>query len=161
MFAARRWSLGVIAVLAIGVFLLMEPDPPAEGSLSLTPTNYQTLINVALSDNEANDARADSAPQQQVVNGWVTRDLLHIQALELADLLDTVSQENAQSQLVAANDPRVAALLALAVLAICVIGITTEARLQGRVSLDADWNEGAELSLDGQATEEEPSVDNN
>ena len=95
------------------------------------------------------------------MNGWVTRDLLHIQALELADLLDTVSQENAQSQLVAANDPRVAALLALAVLAICVIGITTEARLQGRVSLDADWNEGAELSLDGQATEEEPSVDNN
>ncbi len=48
----------------------------------------------------------------------------------------------------------------LGVIAVLAIGVFLKARLQGRVSLDADWNESAELSLDGQATEEEPSVDN-
>jgi hypothetical protein len=49
----------------------------------------------------------------------------------------------------------------LGVIAVLAIGVfLLKARMQGRVSLDADWNESAELSLDGQATEEEPSVDN-
>ncbi len=49
----------------------------------------------------------------------------------------------------------------LGVIAVLAIGVfLLRSRLQGRVSLDADWNESAELSLDGQATEEEPSVDN-
>lgn len=125
MLAVRRWGLVALSLGAILVFFLMEPDPPEEGSLNLSATNYQSLIDVALSDFEANDSNTESAPQQQVVNGWVARDLLHIQALALADVLDALTQESTSGQVVAADDPRVAALLVLAVLAIALVGITS------------------------------------
>ena len=38
------------------------------------------LVGDALRDARLNESSSDSAPQQQVVNGWVTRDLLTIQA---------------------------------------------------------------------------------
>jgi hypothetical protein len=79
-----------------------------------------------MSDYNANDALTDSAPQQQVVNGWVARDLLQIQARQLADVLDALTQETESGQLVATTDPRVPALLVVAVLAICLIGFTAE-----------------------------------
>lgn len=122
----RRWGLVALSVAALSVFFLMQPDPPEEGSLNLSATNYQTLIDTAMSDNEANDARAESAPQQQVVNGWVTRDLLQIQARQLADVLDALTVEDASGQVVASTDPRVPALLVIAVLAISLVGITSE-----------------------------------
>ncbi len=125
----RRWGLVALSAAALLVFFLMQPDPPEEGSLNLSATNYQTLIDAAMSDNEANDALAESAPQQQVVNGWVTRDLLQIQARQLADVLDALTVEDASGQVVASTDPRVPALLVIAVLAISLIGITSEAKV--------------------------------
>ena len=126
MTAIRRWGMGLLAVAAIAVYFGLAPDEPDEGSTSLTPTNYQTLVSGAMSDYDVNNANTDSAPQQQVVNGWVAKDLLQIQALELADMLNAISQENEQGQLVAATDDRIPALLVVAVLAITLIGITTE-----------------------------------
>jgi hypothetical protein len=66
----------------------------------------------------------ESAPQQQVANGWVARDLLQIQSLALADILDALSDENAAGQQVVADDPRVSALPMIGVLAICWMGTT-------------------------------------
>ena len=126
MLLLRRIGLVVIALAAVGVFLALEPEPPEATSLNLSPTNYETLVNIALADYEENASRTDTAPQQQVVNGWVARDLLRIQTLVLVDLLDAVSEENSSGQLVAASDPRVPALLTLAVIAISLIGITSE-----------------------------------
>ncbi|HZD22459.1 MAG TPA: hypothetical protein VE569_03535 [Acidimicrobiia bacterium] len=79
-----------------------------------------------MSDNDANEGLAESAPQQQVVNGWVARDLLQIQARQLADVLDALTQENEAGQIVATTDPRVPALLVVAILAIGLIGFTSE-----------------------------------
>jgi hypothetical protein len=122
--AARRWGLGILSLAALLVYFLLEPAPPDEGSVNLSPTNYQSLINIAMSDYDANDALAESAPQQQVVNGWIARDLLQIQARAIADLLDALTQENAAGQAVASVDPRVPALLVIAVLAMSLIGVT-------------------------------------
>ena len=43
-------------------------------------------MSVLLENNEANERLAESAPQQQVVNGWVARDLLAIQVGQLDDI---------------------------------------------------------------------------
>jgi hypothetical protein len=126
MIETRRIGLLVIAIASVAIFFLMKPAPPEEGSLNLSATNYQSLIDLAISDYEANDALTDSAPQQQVVNGWVARDLLQIQTRQLADLLDALTQEDDSGQIVATADPRVPALLALAVLALSLIGFTSE-----------------------------------
>ena len=126
MVEIRRIGLLVLSVAAIAIFLLMEPDRPEQGSSSLSATSYQSLIDLAMSDYDANDALAESAPQQQVVNGWVARDLLQIQARQLTDILDALTQENESGQIVATTDSRVPALLVVAILAIGLIGFTTE-----------------------------------
>ncbi len=126
MQTARRWGLVTLSVAALLVFFIMDPGPPEEGSRNLSATNYQTLIDIAMSDYDANDALTESAPQQQVVNGWVARDLLQIQTRQLADLLDVLTEEDASGQVVASIDPRTPALLVIAVLAIAIIGITSE-----------------------------------
>jgi hypothetical protein len=122
----RRIGLALLSFAALAVFFFMEPEPPEEGSLNLSATNYQALIDAAIEDYDANDAFAESAPQQQVVNGWVARDLLQIQARQLADVLDALTQETESGDLVATTDPRVPALLVIATLAICLIGFTAE-----------------------------------
>jgi hypothetical protein len=42
-------------------------------------------VAAALAEYEANEARADGAVQQQVVNGWVAKDLLAIVARQADD----------------------------------------------------------------------------
>lgn len=148
MIQVRRVGLAILSVAAIAVFLLMEPDPPEEGAINLSAANYQQLIDVAMSDYDANDALADSAPQQQVVNGWVARDLLQIQALQFADLLDAVTQENSRGQVVASNDPRIPALLVLAIFAVSLVGLTLEDNRRPPVS---DTVYEADAPLDGGA----------
>lgn len=127
MIEIRRIGLLVLATASVAIFFLMQPIPPEEGSLNLSTTNYQSLIDLAMDDYDANDALTESAPQQQVVNGWIARDLLRIQARELADVLDALTQENESGQIVATADPRVPALLVVAILALSLIGFTSEA----------------------------------
>lgn len=98
----RRIGLVVLAAIAVAVFFGMAPEDVAGV--------YERQIDSALSIAELNEAAAESAVQQQVVNGWVTRDLLEIIARQGADEVIL--------------DQRPVALLVIAVLAIAVWGMT-------------------------------------
>ncbi len=65
----RRVGAIVLAVAAIVVWFAMAPDASSDRS---------TDIASALADYELNNARTQGAPQQQVVNGWVAKDLLTV-----------------------------------------------------------------------------------
>ena len=66
---ARRVGAIVLALTAVVVWFAMAPDESS---------NRSTDIARVLADYELNEARTQGAPQQQVVNGWVTKDLLAI-----------------------------------------------------------------------------------
>lgn len=67
-------------LVAGAVFVVLIVFVMATGPESQTDT-----IDSAIRIGEFNELAADSAPQQQVVNGWVARDLLEIQATQLDD----------------------------------------------------------------------------
>lgn len=128
----RTVGFGGIALAAVAIWVLLAP-PEVDTSvrtIGLSTADYAALVDQALSDGELNEARADSAPQQQVVNGWIARDLLSIIALAQADLLETMGGLTDQNETVvsaiATRDERIPALLALAVLAICWEGATRQ-----------------------------------
>lgn len=129
MLTARRVGLGVIAVAAVAVWFVLAPEATAGPTVNLTTIDYADLIDTALSDYDSNDARADTAPKQQVVNGWVARDLLWITALQNVDLLEGIGaladQNSGLTDAVTATDDRFPALLVLVVVAVCWLGITT------------------------------------
>jgi hypothetical protein len=124
--AARAAGYLVLAIAAVAVFLVLKPVITTSVPTLPSATTYESLISTALSDNAANDANADSAPKQQVVNGWVARDLLMIIAKENADIL------KAQGAVVDATgalqttpfDERIPALLLIGVLALCWTGLS-------------------------------------
>ena len=94
--AAAVFSLGVLGCVIAGVVIGLDAPESEFDSLARDvseTTNYQLLVDAALSDFDANNARAEGAPQQQVVNGWVARDLLQIvtrQNEAQADTLDSI-----------------------------------------------------------------------
>ena len=62
----------------------------------------------ATSSYTINAANTNNVNQQQVVNGWATKDLLSVISQQLDD-----------------GDPRGRILIFLATLAVCVVGVTT------------------------------------
>ena len=122
----RPIGFGAIAIVAIAAWVLLRPTTTGTTPTLPSATQYETLIAQALDDNAANDSRTESAPQQQVVNGWVARDLLTIIAKQNADIL------RASGAIVESNgdlrtnpfDERIPALLGLTVLAIVWDGLT-------------------------------------
>jgi hypothetical protein len=92
MIRVRNVGLLLLAFVAIGVFL---------GGAAST-SSYSENIDEAMSDYRLNDLRTEGAPQQQVVNGWVARDMLEI-----------IARQGDSS----GTDERVPALLTIAVLA--------------------------------------------
>jgi hypothetical protein len=138
----RVAGFGVLAVSAAAVWFLMAPAPPAAAQFDLSVRDYARLINVALDDHDANEARADSAPKQQVVNGWVARDLLTIIAWQQTDLLEALGslgdQNSSVVSAVAVRDDRVPALLGLVVLALCWAGLTEPKASRGPSTAAAD-----------------------
>lgn len=68
-----------VAVLAYPVATAPAPEQPqpVRGSVTHT-TNFDLKRSAAEGDNTLNDARADTAPKQQVVNGWHANALLTI-----------------------------------------------------------------------------------
>jgi hypothetical protein len=90
---ARRIGAIVLALAAIVVWFAMGPEDRGGD------------IDRALREAELNEANAQGAPQQAVVNGWVTRDLLTI-----------IAQEQ--------NDERVPALAGLLVLGVALYAFT-------------------------------------
>lgn len=121
----RTVGFAAIAAAAVAVWVAMAPPPvdADSGAIGLSARNYVNLVEQALSDAELNEDRAESAPQQQVVNGWAARDLLSIIALAQADTLETLGGLTEQNETVVsaviARDDRIPALLGLAVLALC------------------------------------------
>lgn len=136
MFLVRQIGLAILAVAAIAVFFILEPaegePPPSISVFARDASDYTDLVSDALDSFELNDLRADTAPKQQVVNGWVVRDLLSIIALEGAQNVDALAVLAEQNELLYAaattqeqRDDRPAALLVIAVLAIALWGATT------------------------------------
>jgi hypothetical protein len=78
----RRAVLAVLGIVAIVMFV----GPLVVGKADTD--RYNELIVEAIADNAVNDSNAESAPQQQVVNGWVARDLLLLQARQQNDALE-------------------------------------------------------------------------
>jgi hypothetical protein len=76
-----------VAVVALGGFALQK------GSEKVTESRQGEQL-VALLDYETNNGNADSAPQQQVVNGWVAKDLAIVQLNQLGDLTKAQEQTN-------------------------------------------------------------------
>ena len=99
----KSWVVRVAtAVLVVGgaaIFATGAPFAPVpeveEVPVPAGASKAQTDVAAILSNAEANEALADSAPQQQVVNGWVAKDLLAAIALE---------QQSATERQLAANE---------------------------------------------------------
>ena len=109
MLTIRRIGLAVLAAAAIGIFFGMAPTVASDEAGEA----YSISISSAEFRYELNAENTESAPQQQVVNGWYANDLLNIIALENAR---TASQS---------SDDRTAALLVVGILAIALWGITS------------------------------------
>ena len=56
-------------------------------TLNSAPESRFEAVDEALTSAQLNEDRAESAPQQQVVNGWAARDLRSIQARQLDDIV--------------------------------------------------------------------------
>lgn len=135
MLRVRQIGLVVLAVAAILVFFAMKPEeafqPGVLPSTGAEASDYTDAIDEALATYELNDANADTAPKQQVVNGWVARDLLTVMAfenvqalngLELLSLQNEIAYEAATAP--EQHDERPALLLVIVVFAIALWGAT-------------------------------------
>ena len=109
----RQIGFGILAALAIAVTFGLQPEEPEP----ISTAHFDRQIQQALADFEANESRSSGAPQQQVVNGWVNRDLLTIISRQLSASI--------QQPPVSDSDPRIAHLLLLLVLAVGWHGATS------------------------------------
>jgi len=71
----------------------------AAAFLALSPTapdtkTYELSVRAALADADASNDTAEGAPQQQVVNGWVARDLLAVLSSQSNDQLQQQARTN-------------------------------------------------------------------
>ena len=86
--------LALIVVVA-GVVAIGAVSSSEEASSSDT---YSTAISGALLDYQVNNDNAESAPQQQVVNGWVAKDLLTVIARQNIEVINGQDRMNDQLQ---------------------------------------------------------------
>ena len=112
MLLLRRLGAACLVLAAVAVWFLLKPADKAAESADFGPA-----IAAAMDDYDTNNASTDSAPQQQVVNGWVAKDLLHVLARE---------QNAALSPSSAPRDERVPAYLLLLVLGLGLFAGTSE-----------------------------------
>jgi len=118
MLLARRIGAVCLVIAAVAVWLLLTPtEKPADSA------DFTSAIASALDAYETNNSSADSAPQQQVVNGWAAKDLLEVIARAQNAVLSPES---------APRDDRVAAYLLLVVLGLALLAFTTERTATGR-----------------------------
>jgi hypothetical protein len=134
----RRIGFAVIAAAAVVVTVLGAPASPEP----ISTETFERQITVALEDYESNEASTSGAPQQQVVNGWVARDLLTILAQQTNAVL-------AASQ-TSATDPRVPILLMLLVLALTLYAVTLPTPLRQAADMRHDRSADSSPSHHGQ-----------
>lgn len=103
--------LGMAVIALLLVFVTVTNQPNQDLVLA-----QNSLISSALSDNEANDANAENVNQQMVVNGWVAKDLLTINARQNVNLIELQSRTNALLQ-------GIVPLLGLLVVAVASLGL--------------------------------------
>lgn len=108
-----RW-LAFLCIAAIALFLafITVTNQPNQDLTS----SQSALISAALSDNAANDANAENVNQQMVVNGWVAKDLLVINARQNVNLIELQSRTNALLQ-------GMVLLMALLVVGVASLGV--------------------------------------
>lgn len=129
--AVRALGFVALAVFAVAQFYAWQPDGPGGEPLRAEPSESLSqagAISAALAGGELNESSADSAPQQQVVNGWVARDLLAAigrQNEEAAAARDTSTRNQAaQFEVQSDSFDRLSALGLATVLAIAWHGLT-------------------------------------
>ncbi len=121
MTIVRRAGAAVLALAAIAVWLLMAPEEP---ETPVAQTQEQVAdrsreIAAALADYELNETLTQGAPQQAVVNGWVTKDLLTIMAEQQNEALTRTEAPPPVTPAVP-NDERIPALVGLLVLGLAL-----------------------------------------
>jgi hypothetical protein len=123
----RLAGFGVLAVAAVVVTFAVGSGVRSTQPVRVTATGGSTRAAVvkALADYDTNERAASSAPQQSVVGGWVARDLLTAVARADADALDVQRQVANRPTEPPSPDRRIPILIAIAVLAICWLGLTT------------------------------------
>jgi hypothetical protein len=121
MIIVRRVGAIVLVAAAVAIWLLMAPKEPAMPVVQVQePVSDRSLdIRQALSEYKQNDARTQGAPQQAVVNGWVTKDLFSIMAEQQNEALvrDAVPIPLTP---VAPHDERIPALVGLLVVGLAL-----------------------------------------
>ncbi len=126
--AVRIAGFALLALLALNNFYAWTPDNDSGGAVDSTEfdsATYSELLSAAAADNEVNADNTDSAPQQQVANGWYTNDLLNTMTLHNIEALDTITaNQTAQVDLASDSGHRIATLLLLGVLAVVWHGAT-------------------------------------
>lgn len=125
----RRVGFVILALAAAIITFALAPEPPEEVNVA----GYDRQLSQALSDYEENDARTQGAPQQQVVNGWIARDMLTILAQQTNELLEVSAP--------AASDDRIPLLLLVLVLAVCWQATAPSDLAPARRSRPADLND--------------------
>ncbi len=126
MTVVRRAGAAVLALAAIAVWFLMAPEEP---ETPVVQTQEQVAdrsreIAEALADYQMNESRTQGAPQQAVVNGWVTKDLLTIMVRQQNDAL-TRAEVPPPVPPVVPNDERIPALVGLLVLGLALAVATS------------------------------------
>jgi hypothetical protein len=132
----RIVGLIIIGIASVAVTFFLAPTAASVPQVNDSANRWQSKtleIAAAIADGKANEANATTAPQQQVVNGWIARDLLEINDTQLDQLgialysLENAGTANAAAIVKAQNDnrdERIPYLLMLGVLAIVVVGST-------------------------------------
>lgn len=101
----RKIGAVVLVVAAIAVWFGLKPSDSALNMDSIQ-------IAAIMADDQANQERAEGAPQQTVVNGWTARNLLEV-----------IAQQGTTPA--ADQDQRPAALLVLTVIGVALLAFTT------------------------------------
>ncbi|MBB3037909.1 hypothetical protein [Hoyosella altamirensis] len=138
----HRTGLAVIAISAVAVLLLMGPNEPQSTRIDSvtnardTTSEFESSVDSALAAWRTNEVSADSAPKQQVVNGWVARDLLEVIAHQNNFLIEEVRDSRSDAAwhtratvgMLQVRDERLPWLLVLLIAAIGWFGITAPRR---------------------------------
>ena len=110
MNAVRKLGAILIALAAVVVWFAMAPGSTSEPTLDAETS--ASAIESIMTNDVVDQGRAEGAPQQAVVNGWTSRDLLEV-----------LAKQGAVSG--AEDDNRPAALLLLAVIGVALILFTS------------------------------------
>jgi hypothetical protein len=117
MESARRvlLPLGLIIVGVLAIITLQRSTDTTYSSATFTQ-----YIDAVQSDFDANNARAEGAPQQQVVAGWATKDALSVVLLQAEETNERLTEIREAAE---KSSEKTHTLLTLAILAMCWAGI--------------------------------------